>query len=263
MENKIRELWNSGEHYEKFNETGEEYKPKFLELFAGSCHMAKAFKEAGFETFTIDIKQNAEGTVDLVADISQIKMTDIPFRPDVVWSGTPCTTYSIAAISHHRNGQEPISEFAKVCDQMNCNILEWIRDWDCDYFIENPRGMLRKMWFMKGLPRTTIWYCQYGDDRAKPTDIWSNNIHNPMFNPDGWKPRPPCRNYKYDKEGNPINKHCHHEDAVRSSTVRKLKEVGIKKTIGGTQGKADNYERSLYPQELIEDIVNCYAVKTA
>jgi hypothetical protein len=49
MENKIRELWNSGEHYEKFHETGEECKPKFLELFAGSCHMAKAFKEAGIK----------------------------------------------------------------------------------------------------------------------------------------------------------------------------------------------------------------------
>jgi hypothetical protein len=214
-------------------------KPKFLELFAGSCHMAKAFKEAGFETFTIDIKQNAEDTVDLVADISQLKMTDIPFRPDVVWSGTPCTTYSIAAISHHRNGQEPISEFAKVCDQMNCNILEWIRDWDCDYFIENPRGMLRKMDFMQGLPRVTIWYCQYGDDRAKPTDIWSNNVYNPMFNPDGWMPRSECWNGR---------KNCH-EEAPRGSAT-------------GTQGKADNYERSLYPKELIDDIVNCYAVKT-
>ena len=27
---------------------------------------------------------------------------------------------------------------------------------------------------MKGIPKTTVWYCKvYGDMRAKPTDIWS------------------------------------------------------------------------------------------
>lgn len=205
---------------------------KILELFAGSCHFSEACKKAGHETFTIDIKQNNKGTVDLVKDIYMLETSDIPFIPDVVFSGTPCTTYSIAAISHHRNGIEPKSEFAEICDTMNRKILHWIDIWGCIYFIENPRGMLRKMPFMQGLPRVTIWYCQYGDDRAKPTDIWSNHIYNPLFNPRGWKPRPECWNGR---------KNCH-EEAPRGSST-------------GTQGKADNYERSLYPKELIDDIV--------
>lgn len=211
---------------------------KYLEFFAGSCHMAEAFKDIGYETFTIDIKQNAEGTVDLVIDIDELTLDMIPFKPDVVFSGTPCTTYSIAAISHHRNGQEAVSDYAKVCDRMNVKILRWIDNWGCDYFIENPRGMLRKMDFMQGLPRVTIWYCQYGDDRAKPTDIWSNNIFNPMFNMDGWMPRAECHNG---------NLNCHHESAPRGSAT-------------GTQGKKDNYERSLYPEEFIKDIVNTYGL---
>ena len=80
--------------------------------------------------------------------------------------------------------------------------------------------MLRKMPFMQGLPRVTIWYCQYGDDRAKPTDIWSNHIYDPMFNPNGWKPRPECWNGRED---------CH-ESAPRGSKT-------------GTQGKKDNYDK--------------------
>ena len=42
------------------------------------------------------------------------------------------------------------------------------------WFIKNPRGMLRKQWFMKGLDRRTVTYCQYGDFKQKPTDIWTN-----------------------------------------------------------------------------------------
>lgn len=210
---------------------------KFLELFSGSCHMSEAFKKAGWDTFSIDIKQNEEHTVDLVADIETFNINDIPFTPDVVWVGTPCTTYSIAAISHHRDGVVPKSGFAMKCDRMNIRILGLIKLWDCIYYIENPRGMLRKMPFMQGLPRTTIWYCKYGDDRAKPTDIWSNNIYNPMFNPSGWKPRVECSNG---------NTNCHHEPAPRGSAT-------------GTQGKKDNYERSLYPEELIKDIVNTHS----
>ena len=25
----------------------------------------------------------------------------VPFKPDIIWASPPCTTYSIAAISHH------------------------------------------------------------------------------------------------------------------------------------------------------------------
>ena len=42
------------------------------------------------------------------------------------------------------------------------------------FFIENPRGLLRKMPFMRDLMRHTVTYCQYGDTRMKPTDIWTN-----------------------------------------------------------------------------------------
>jgi len=100
------------------------------------------------------------------------------------------------------------------------------------WYIENPRGLLRKQSFMIGLPKTTVWYCQYGDTRAKPTDIWTNNLYS-LLNPDGWHPRAECFNG---------NKDCHHESAPRGSRT-------------GTQGLKGNYERSKIPDELCLEIL--------
>jgi len=59
----------------------------------------------------VDIK-NFKG-IDLVADIEFLKTSDIPFIPDIIWASPPCTTYSIAAISHHRDNGKPKTDFAK------------------------------------------------------------------------------------------------------------------------------------------------------
>jgi hypothetical protein len=91
------------------------------------------------------------------------------------------------------------------------------------YFIENPRGGMRKMNFVKGLPRYTVTYCQYGDSRMKPTDIFTNHP-NPQF-------KPMCKN------GAPC-----HVAAPRGAKT-------------GTQGLKGSVERSRIPAELCEHIV--------
>jgi hypothetical protein len=40
------------------------------------------------------------------------------------------------------------------------------------WIMENPRGMLRSQSVVKDLRRWTVSYCQYGDTRMKPTDLW-------------------------------------------------------------------------------------------
>ena len=82
---------------------------------------------------------------------------------------------------------------------------------------------MRKMPFVEGIPRYTITYCQYGDSRQKPTDIWTNHP-NPNF-------KPPCK---------PGSK-CH-EAAPRGSK-------------SGTQNLSNSIERSKIPEELCEYIV--------
>lgn len=219
---------------------------KVLELFAGSRSIGKVAESRGHEVFSVDI--NAFEGIDLVKDVDELLFSDIPFIPDVVWSGTPCTTFSLAAISHHRNTDyTPKSDFAFKCDRMNIKVNHFINEWlklnsNLLYYIENPRGVLSKMYYMEGIPRTMITYCSYGDLANKPTNIFSNNLWNPLFNPTGWRGKPMCARYKYDQEGNVINKHCHHEAAQRGSKT-------------GTQGKKGNYERSIYPPELCEEII--------
>jgi hypothetical protein len=206
-----------------------------LELHAGSRSIGKVAESLGMNVFSVDWT-NYEN-IDLVIDIELLNPMDIPFIPDIIWTSPDCTTYSIAAISHHRNGTIPVSEYAKKCDAVNYNQIKLINYYlrlnpNLKFFIENPRGMMRKMPFVKGIDRATVWYCQYGDDRAKPTDIFTNHLFS-VFNPNGWIPKHECHNG---------NKNCHHESAPRGSKT-------------GTQGKKDSYNRSKIPEQLALEIL--------
>jgi len=207
---------------------------KVLELFAGSRSIGNMAESLGCEVFSVDWG-NFEG-IDLSIDIGDLKISDVPFVPDIVWASPDCTTYSIAAISTHRNKEDRSgkTEYAKKCDIVNQHWLKLIDQWlelnpNMVYYIENPRGGLRKMPFMQELPiRHTVWYCQYGDTRAKPTDIWTNNK--------AWVPRKECHNFRNDI------KHCHHESAPRGSRT-------------GTQGLKGSYNRSKIPSELCREVL--------
>ena len=204
---------------------------KVLELFAGSRSIGKTAESLGMEVFSVDWSNY--DNIDLVIDIEYLTKEQVPFIPDIIWASPDCTTYSIAACSTHRNNSiEPKSEYAKKSDKVNTHLIELIKEWliinpNMVFFIENPRGMMRKMPFVQGFKRHTVWYCQYGDDRAKPTDIWTNSKT--------WIPRPVCWNG---------NTNCHHQPAPR----------GSKK---GTQGRKGSYDRSKIPTELCLEILTC------
>ena len=188
--------------------------------------MGKAAKELGIEVFSVDLIP-FEG-IDLAKDLLKVRVSDLPWRPDIIWASPPCTSYSIAAVSHHRNRAEALSEAAILGDKLVKATLGLINYYKPDHwFIENPRGMLRKMPFMEALNRSTVTYCQYGDNRMKPTDIWHCS---------NWTPRPVCKN------GQPC-----HEAAPRGSST-------------GTQGRKGAYLRSQIPHELcIEILKSCNA----
>ena len=212
-----------------------------LELFAGSRSVGKAAESLGFNVFSSDINE-FEG-IDYAVDILEFDINKVPFTPDIIWASPPCTTYSIAAISHHRPHNKPLSDFAVKSDRMVQKTLSIIQELKPNkWYIENPRGLLRKQKFMMGLPRTTVWYCKYGDTRAKPTDIWTNNIYS-LLNPDGWNPRPECFNG---------NDKCHHDKQPRGYAAKKAAGALGK----GTQGLRNNYERSKIPHELCIEILN-------
>lgn len=205
---------------------------KVLELFSGTGVLSAAFRERGHRTLTVDWHR-AECKPDIWRDIAYLEAKEIIKRfgrPDVVWASPDCTTYSVAAIAHHRDGLKPRTLYAENCDRTNAHVCDLIRELKPKvWFIENPRGMMRKMPFiLKLLADTggqmhTVTYCQYGERRQKPTDIFTNHP-DPQF-------RPPC------SRGDPC-----HDAAPRGSKT-------------GTQGLRGKAERAKLPKELCEHVV--------
>lgn len=198
-----------------------------LEMFAGSCTMSKTADARNIRRISTDVEPFPG--INLVADILKLNPADVPKPINVIWASPPCTSFSVASIGHHWKGgfraYEPKTQAAEKGLEILRHTLAIIEAVKPEiWFIENPRGLMRKMPEMEGLQRHTITYCQYGDSRMKPTDIWTNCTT--------WQPRPMCKN------GSPC-----HEAAPRGSRT-------------GTQGLKNNYERSKLPQQLCDEIMD-------
>ena len=212
---------------------------KVLELFSGTQSISKEFRKKGHETLCIelnpiftnekwDLPQLTMSVLDLT---SEMVIEKLGGKPDIIWASPVCTTHSIAAISTHRikigDFLFPKSDKAFEHDRILKHTLNLIKELDPKlYFIENPRGGMRKSKLMQNYNNAglyTITYCQYGDNRMKPTDIWTNHPY-PMF-------KPMCSN----------GDSCH-EKAPRGSKT-------------GTQGLKGNLERSMIPKDFCKYIV--------
>lgn len=202
---------------------------KVLELFAGSRSIGKVCDDLGYEVFSSDWEY-FDG-IDYVVDINDFDFDKVAFIPDVIWASPPCTTFSVASIGRHWDmNRRPKTQNAIMGLQILKKTLEIIAFYKhynpkLIWYIENPRGMMRKMdvWESIDHTRHTVTYCQYGDTRMKPTDIWTNNYN--------WRPRPACKN----------GMSCH-VSAPRGSQT-------------GTQGLKGSYIRSQIPHELCKEII--------
>lgn len=200
------------------------------DFFAGTGSSTKAFADAGHTviTFELDKYFDATESVDIM-DLDSQELIAKYGQPDFVWASPPCTAFSVASIGHHWTGGKgayvPKTDAAVYNQRLVARTIELIEQLSPSrgYLIENPRGILRKLPVVQKLPRQTITYCQYGDSRMKPTDLWGE-VPN-------WTPRQPCKN----------GQGCH-EAAPRGSRT-------------GTQGLAGAKIRSMIPIELSQELL--------
>jgi len=198
---------------------------KILVLFCGTKSIEKEAVRRGHEVFSVD--NDPRHNPDLCKDILDITLSELPWKPDVIWASPPCQTFSVASIGHHWTGGRgtyiPKTEAAviglKIMNKTKSIILGFMPKL---WFIENPRGLMRKLIGLDEY-RHTITYCQYGDKRIKPTDLFA-------YCPT-WNPRPMCHN----------GDTCH-EAAPRGAKT-------------GTQGLRGAIERGVIPPQLCEEIV--------
>jgi site-specific DNA-cytosine methylase len=164
-----------------------------FELFSGTESFSKVAKSRGLKTFTVDF--DPEFNPDLCINILELSETDFAFIPYIVWASPPCNAFSVAAIGKNwdKDTRKPKSESALLGLEILEHTIKLISEVKPTYwFIENPRGMMRKVideLFVKyklNAIRNTVTYCQYGDSRMKPTDIWTNFKE--------WKPKEMCKN---------------------------------------------------------------------
>ena len=201
-----------------------------LELFAGTRSFSKVAGSLGHQIFTTDYEE-IDGQ-DLVDDIRNLSAKDLPTDVDILWASPPCEGFSVAAIGHNwtggYRGYIPKSDSARRSIELVQHAVRIIEEVKPTFwFIENPRGLLRKLDLIPaGGVRHTVTYCQYGDTRMKPTDIWTNATW--------WTPRPMCKN----------GDSCH-ISAPRGSRT-------------GTQGIKGYKDRSRIPEELFKEIFEQY-----
>ena len=199
-----------------------------VELFSGTSSFSKYASKIGHETLTVDFLEifKPDILLDLTKEFNDLLLTKI-VQADIIWMSPPCTTFSMSSGNKHwTKNRKPRTKEAIIGKTLldRCKIIaDFCERYDKIYFIENPRARAR--WFLPIENRKTAWYCQYGDTRAKPTDIWTN-LKN-------WKPKT-CKNN---------NKNCSHQRAPRGSKT-------------GTQGLKNAKERGVIPEGLFEEIFN-------
>lgn len=134
-----------------------------IELFCGTKSFSEVMRTNGHETLTYDNEPSLEPDrcVDILA-IGELHPTAeyMGKKIDVLWSSPPCQGFSVAVIGRNWNHDyTPKTDSARLAMMLAQKTISMIEannpTW---WFIENPRGMLRKMPFMEEFLKRTGGY---------------------------------------------------------------------------------------------------------
>lgn len=205
------------------------------DFFSGTGSSTKAFKDAGHTVISFELDTYFEATHHGdVLSLNAAELVSLYGQPDFIWASPPCTTFSVASIRHYWTYEDgkahPKNDKTRHGLAIVAHTLQLIKELNPSqgWLMENPRGMLRKQSVVEGLTRRTITYCQYGDTRMKPTDLWGE-VPN-------WTPREMCK----------PGMTCH-------NSAKRGSDTGTQGIGGG--GKRGSIMRSMIPYELGEELL--------
>ena len=200
------------------------------DFFSGTGSATKPFEDRGHKVIKVELDPYFDADERDILKLTANELIAKYGRPNFIWASPPCQKFSVASLWKYwaKSPNGPIPKHPSVYEAIDLmkhtlKLIEALapKAW----VLENPRGMLRKQDFMAKYPRRTITYCQYGDTRMKPTDIWGQV--------EGWISRPICQ----------PGASCHESSPAGTNA-------------GGT-GKLKNARlRSMIPYELGEELAN-------
>jgi len=202
-----------------------------LDLFAGLRGWSKPAEMRGHRVVSIDFDPQFDVTYHLdlsrPADVVARLYLD-GFHPDLILASPPCEGFTVMNIGknwyHDGRPKTPTAWHALELVSRTLELIETLAP--AYWVLENPRGKLRALAVMKPYERRTVTYCQLGEQRMKPTDLWG------AFPPSLVLPDP-CRN----------GDSCH-VSAPRGS-----------RTPGSTQGITGGPSRAEIPKQLASLVI--------
>ena len=190
-----------------------------FDFFAGTGSATKAFEDRGHKVIKVELDEYFEADERDILKLTANELISKYGRPDFLWASPPCQKFSVASLWKYwaKSPNGPVPKHPSVYEAIDLikHTLQLIEDLAPKaWVLENPRGMLRKQEFMAKYPRTTVTYCQYGDTRMKPTDIWGQV--------EGWVSRPMCRPMADCHESSPAGTNAGGTGKLRNARLRSM-----------------------------------------
>jgi len=190
-----------------------------FDFYAGTGSATKPFEDAGHTVIKVELDEYFEAHERDILTLNAEYLIEKYGQPDFIWASPPCQKFSVASLWKYWEGTKgnSVPKHPAVYEALAlvAHTIKLMQDLNPTrgWIMENPRGMLRSQAVVKDLRRWTISYCQYGDTRMKPTDLWGTI---------DWTPKPMCRPGASCHESSPAGTNAGGTGKLRNAKLRSM-----------------------------------------